>query len=899
MPFRLKRSKITVMRQRGLRVEPANGQEGLASIIVVSVLIVIMTLITIGFTRLVNRSAVNSANRQFSASATYAAESGINDVASYLKQYAQNNRGNTLLPKSTSCTGNGSLIGNASSKGPFYYKSQLSSDLSTIYTCLLLNPTPSTLVYNQVQNLKSQIVKINTSASPGALDKVLVSWRPSDSQITGYPTSSNNLNDETTWNSSNGTCKDSSGASASCIPMLRLALFPVSTGESLNSPQAQSKTIFLYPQSGGGTVPNKTYAGLGDGSLMPITCTQNIGGAANFNFSSNTTGYVCNLVISGLSTAITSGSTDSLYMRITPIYNQADVQLAVNDKFGNSLNFINDQAVVDATAQTGGVVKRLQARVDTSSLVNGGGGIDTNVSSDSNGIPEQSVRSANALCKREILTTPSLPGFPAYIYYDVPDSVCHQANPGDFNSPVPTLAFSIVGGDGKDVGKRVCSTGDTPETAAWGCTDASNSDSPNQPATVYIDSGATLSWISTQATSCTASGGWSGEQLASVNGPDRIGSGNTSVSPTTVTEYDLVCSRLGAPNSATKKVTAWPPPTVWFDSTSVTAGQDYSLTWNVANATSCTASGDKGANGAWTGSMSSSKTPGSFTKDLGTWAWNDTSTRTYYITCTDPAGRSITNHIDLGAGITDQPGNPTTPTRNKVNPPSCDDITFTPGADYDWYMSCPSASYLNGGYHVDDLGSTPAFTRAGDISPLSAHTAESHKPLDPGTYCIKLTEWVPGWTSYASPSKTLTPPCFTIYAPLNISLTGQIWNNGPRCSSPGNPWDGKWLCRGGDGSKTTQLPQSSPNCPDGSHEWTSCGLTWSATGGSGSATCQLFSLGYNAQVWIYPMPSSPTPSLGWGDTNGGGGYGPNPNDFILSCTDSAAGQSASQQFNIP
>jgi hypothetical protein len=249
MRFRLKRSKITGMNKRGWQFSRQPGQHGLASIVVVSVLIVIMTLITIGFTRLVNRSAVNSANRQFSASATYAAQSGINDVASYLKKYVAANRANPLLPKSTTCTGDGSLIGNSAHPGPYFDKTQLSNPAGTSYTCLLLNPLPKDLVYTQVQNLKSQVVKLNTTATSGALDKLLIAWQPSDNQITGYPTSSSSLNDETTWNSAGGTCQDIGGANASCIPMLRIAMFPVSIGESLSAAQSQSKTVFLYPNT--------------------------------------------------------------------------------------------------------------------------------------------------------------------------------------------------------------------------------------------------------------------------------------------------------------------------------------------------------------------------------------------------------------------------------------------------------------------------------------------------------------------------------------------------------------------------------------------------------------------------------------------------------------------------
>jgi Tfp pilus assembly protein PilX len=60
MRFKDKRSKITGMRIRGL----LRGQQGMASIVVVSVLIIIMTLISIGFARIVNRTAINSANKQ-------------------------------------------------------------------------------------------------------------------------------------------------------------------------------------------------------------------------------------------------------------------------------------------------------------------------------------------------------------------------------------------------------------------------------------------------------------------------------------------------------------------------------------------------------------------------------------------------------------------------------------------------------------------------------------------------------------------------------------------------------------------------------------------------------------------------------------------------------------------
>ncbi|MGH7157134.1 MAG: hypothetical protein ACREGG_03435, partial [Candidatus Saccharimonadales bacterium] len=185
------------------------GQNGMASIVVVSVLIIVLTLITVGFTRLINRAVNNSANRQFSSAANYADQSGINDLASYIKTHT-----NTYV---TQCNGSNSLIGDATNPGPFYDDSNLSNDpnRSAQYTCLLADTEPSSLLYTQVDDLKSQVVKVLTSAGPGLLDKLMISWQPSNHSITGYPPSGScsKFCDETTWN--DGT--------NNFVPMLRLS----------------------------------------------------------------------------------------------------------------------------------------------------------------------------------------------------------------------------------------------------------------------------------------------------------------------------------------------------------------------------------------------------------------------------------------------------------------------------------------------------------------------------------------------------------------------------------------------------------------------------------------------------------------------------------------------------
>jgi len=138
------------------------------------------------------------------------------------------------------------------------------------------------------------------------------------------------------------------------------------------------------------------------------------------------------------------------------------------------------------------------------------------------------------------------------------------------------------------------------------------------PATIVEGRRSTLAWSSTNATSCTASGGWMGTEAPS---------GTLSVSPTSTTTYTLTCTGAGgtsASASATVTVSAAPAPTVTLSAspTSISSGSNSTLTWSSTNATSCT------AGGGWTGTETTS----------GTLSVSPTSTTTYTLTCTGAGG---------------------------------------------------------------------------------------------------------------------------------------------------------------------------------------------------------------------------------------------------------------------
>src|SRR3989338_10409746 len=94
------------------KARPKYSERGITSIVVVFVLVVLLTLVGIGFTKVMNRSLQSSSARQQASAASYAAQSGINDAISYIAKSLQANPNADV--SSTQC---GKLIGSGGSLG--------------------------------------------------------------------------------------------------------------------------------------------------------------------------------------------------------------------------------------------------------------------------------------------------------------------------------------------------------------------------------------------------------------------------------------------------------------------------------------------------------------------------------------------------------------------------------------------------------------------------------------------------------------------------------------------------------------------------------------------------------------------------------------------------------------
>ncbi len=120
------------------------------------------------------------------------------------------------------------------------------------------------------------------------------------------------------------------------------------------------------------------------------------------------------------------------------------------------------------------------------------------------------------------------------------------------------------------------------------------------PSSVSAGGSAVVSWTTSSATSCTASGGtggWAGAK-------DPAG-GSVSISPIDAsTTFNLSCTGAGGTQQASTQVAVDGAPTVTLQAspTSVASGENTMLTWSSTDASSCTArgrwSGNKGTSGS-------------------------------------------------------------------------------------------------------------------------------------------------------------------------------------------------------------------------------------------------------------------------------------------------------------
>jgi hypothetical protein len=319
----------------------ASNQQGFAAFTVTLILMIVLSLIVLGFAANARREQASALNDQLSTAAYYAAESGVNDAYNVIKQDEIHD---IPIVAQSNCGAGGTTYGNTSSGG-----TSTEDSAGTIgYSCLIVNPSPQSLEYSPLSDGQGQVIPLFGQTASGvatAISKISLSWEDHTQQgAVNYGTCP-----DTTYSfppqSSNTPV--SAYATTCEAGVLQIDLFPDTTA-AFSSLATSTSTVFLQPvRNTSATESNNTYTVM-NGAVLPAECSSTHAYGAE---------YDCDETLS-------LPSAGQYYMRITPFYSDASVSItAAGGASGAQLDLTGAQALVDSTGKATDVLKRIQERI--------------------------------------------------------------------------------------------------------------------------------------------------------------------------------------------------------------------------------------------------------------------------------------------------------------------------------------------------------------------------------------------------------------------------------------------------------------------------------------------------------------------------------------------------------
>jgi Tfp pilus assembly protein PilX len=310
------------------RNQLTNNEQGMVAIVITSVLMVVISLIILGFTQTVQRDQRQALDRQLSSQAFYAAESGVNLARKVINEQIDHSE----PTDKTTCDESGRYVGTYN----------VDTSTGAAITCLLVQPNLTSYEYQGVGS-DSKVFKIENSTGV-TIPYIDFSWQSDPTTPYGScPNPMPAVTFPTAW-----VCSE---------PILRVDIVPLSGAMTQASLRNSQFTSFLYPVTGLGTTSISSSSGtLGNiGTISPVNCN-------TLPFGTNK--YRCSAEIQIASPSSSYG------IRIMGVYKSAAVSVTPKDSGHNPVTMVNGQIIVDSTAKAVDVVRRIQTRITLGSNLN-------------------------------------------------------------------------------------------------------------------------------------------------------------------------------------------------------------------------------------------------------------------------------------------------------------------------------------------------------------------------------------------------------------------------------------------------------------------------------------------------------------------------------------------------
>ena len=339
-------------------------QNGFVSIISAALIMILMTLITVGFSRVMAREQRQALDRQLSTQAFYAAETGINDVRAKLEA------GEAVNPKTDCEVGPEYNNGQISKPGQTTTGITSSDGLDVRYTCLLINTTPSNQEFSTSPQ-ESKFLNLETAGNQ-PFSSLTFEWSGAEATIDSLFDCSPNPPPNTTARPSAPGIFNIPENWGTRHPILRVDLVNVQGGLSRNALSTNTLNYYFMPCIDEGF----------SGGIVFNTANPK-GWYVNGDCDLNAGEYVCQVTVD-----VAGAASQRFAVRARSIFSSANVRITGETPGGVEASFENGQIVVDSTGIANDVVRRLKAN------------ISPNSGSEELIFPEFSIQTEAGICKR-------------------------------------------------------------------------------------------------------------------------------------------------------------------------------------------------------------------------------------------------------------------------------------------------------------------------------------------------------------------------------------------------------------------------------------------------------------------------------------------------------------------
>jgi Tfp pilus assembly protein PilX len=299
-----------------MKRKPTINQQGIVSLLITMIMMIVITLIVLGFTQVVRRNQREALDSQLGTQAYYAAESGVNAAQTFIKTHLT---AGVTLPNTTA---NGCAT-YTDATASLAVPTNIGTGVA--FTCVTINPTPGSLVVNNVGQATASV--LHAQSSSGNFGTLTFKWTPNVSGG-GCPSAGGTYPIATNWSCGYG--------------ILRVDILKASGLANWQAVTLANATSSLYLQPSTSNSGNLTVSFGGTTKAFRGTCLPANGS--------------CSVTID-----VSTAAASDFWLRLSTIYQDAPtVEVFAN---GGALTFQNGQVVIDSTGRAQDQVKRIQVRL--------------------------------------------------------------------------------------------------------------------------------------------------------------------------------------------------------------------------------------------------------------------------------------------------------------------------------------------------------------------------------------------------------------------------------------------------------------------------------------------------------------------------------------------------------